>query len=327
MDKSTATETSIIAPAPASPALMRALRHVMRPIVRLMIRHGVVMQTFNDIAKSVFTEMAEREIIANGENATDSRITLLTGIHRAEVKRLREAGFDAFMLSPTLSTGADVVTLWLTDRRFSSVQRVPNRLSVRKGDTGNGFSLLVRSINPELRPYQVLAEMTRLGVVEVIDDEAKLLLDSFVPQQGFDDKLEYFAENGHDHLAAAVENLASERPTRLEQSVSANALSSASVDELSTMARALWKLVMQQVVDRAVELEARDKNNVDGSIEGGSNETPKETPKARMNFGVYFYSDDSNEALSLGDNDRRLKSSEVTKNSNNKATTSPRKQK
>jgi Family of unknown function (DUF6502) len=274
---------AITAPTPASPALMRALRHVMRPIVRLMIRHGVVMQSFNDLAKSVFTEIAEREILANGEEATDSRITLMTGIHRAEVKRLRDAGFDAFMLSPTLSTGADVVTLWLTDRRFSA-NRVPRPLSVRKGDTGNTFSLLVRSVNPELRPFQVLAEMSRLGVVSVADHEAKLLLDSFVPQRGFDDKLEYFAENGHDHLAAAVQNLANERPALLEQSVSANALSAASVTELSTMARTLWKLVMQQIVDRAIELEAKD------AASGKAT--------SRMNFGVYFYNEGQNQVAS-----------------------------
>lgn len=274
--------TNVAAPAPANPALMRALRHVMRPIVRLMIRHGVVMQSFNDLAKSVFTEIAEREIIANGEEATDSRITLMTGIHRAEVKRLREAGFDAFMLSPTLSTGADVVTLWLTDRRFSA-NRIPKPLSVRKGEAGNTFSLLVRSVNPELRPFQVLAEMSRLGVVSVAGDEATLLLDSFVPQQGFDDKLEYFAENGHDHLAAAVQNLASERPASLEQSVSANALSAASVSELSTMARTLWKLVMQQIVDRAIELEAKDAASGEAT--------------SRMNFGVYFYDEEQSETV------------------------------
>lgn len=277
LDERNLTVPMTSAPAPADTALMRALRHVMRPIVRLMIRHGVVMQTFNDLAKSVYTEMAEREILANGEIATDSRVTLITGIHRAEVKRLRAEGFDAFMLSPTLSTGADVVTRWLTDRRFSSADRVPARLSVHKGDSGDTFSLLVKSVNAELRPFQVLAEMTRLGVVSVANNEATLLLDSFVPQKGFDDKLEYFAENGHDHLAAIVQNLASDRPATLEQSVSATMLSTESVNELSAMTRTLWKLVMQQVVERAVELEAKD--------------TAMGRATMRMNFGVYFYSE------------------------------------
>jgi hypothetical protein len=156
-----------------------------------------------------------------------------------------------------------------------------------------------------------------LGVVEVIDDEAKLLLDSFVPQQGFNDKLEYFAENGHDHLAAAVQNLASERPTTLEQSVSANALSPASVDELSMMARSLWKLVMQQVVERAVELEAKDKKSMaHGAV-------------SRMNFGVYFYSDNPAETHGSGDNKLPVENpvNKLPTKRNNGVTTSPRKKK
>jgi hypothetical protein len=178
-------------------------------------------------------------------------------------------------VSPILSTGADVVTRWLTDRRFLSARREPRSLSRRKGDTADSFSALVRSIDADLRPTAVLAEMVRFGIVQVDGEHVHLVVDSFVPQKGFDDQVQYLAENGHDHLAAAVHNLGAPNAPLLEQSISASELSAASAEELERTARRLWKLVMQQFMERAVELESRDK--LDGKT------------GARINFGTYFY--------------------------------------
>ncbi|MEO8101047.1 MAG: DUF6502 family protein [Betaproteobacteria bacterium] len=261
--------------ATTSSALIRSIRHVLRPIIRLMMRHGIVLQTFNQLIKSVYTEEAEKEITCLGGPATDLQISLMTGLHRKEVKRFREDGYDAFMLSPTLSTGADVVTRWLTDRRFLSARREPKSLSTRRGDTVDSFATLVRSIDTELRPSAVLAEMIRLGIVQADGERAQLVVDAFVPQQGFDDQVQYLAENGHDHLAAVVHNLGAPKAPMLEQSISATELSTPSAQELERIARSLWKLVMQQLMERAVELEARDK--LDGVAD------------TRINFGAYFY--------------------------------------
>lgn len=249
----------------------------MRPVIRLMMRHGIVLQTFNELLKSVYTEEAEKEIVAAGGTATDLQISLMTGIHRKEVKRFRDEGYDAFILSQTLCTGADVVTAWLTDRRFLSGRREPKPLTTRRGEAVDSFSTLVRAVDPELRPNAVLAEMVRLGVVKVDAEWVQLIVDAFVPQKGFDDKVQYLAENGHDFLATVVHNIAQPKKPLLEQSLSANALSAASAEELERTARNLWKLVMQQVMERAIELEARDRA-------AGQADT-------RINFGVYFYNE------------------------------------
>jgi hypothetical protein len=263
--------------AASSSALIRSIRHLMRPVIRLMMRHGIVLQTFQQLVKSVYTEEAEKAIRAGGGPVTDLQVSLMTGLHRKEVKRFREEGYETFLLSPMLSTGADVVTRWLTDRRFLTGRREPKALSTRKGDTVDSFATLVRSIDAELRPNAILAEMVRLGVVEVESERAHLIVDAFVPQKGFDDQVQYLAENGHDHLAAAVYNLGKPDSPMLEQSVSANELSAASAAELERTARGLWKLVMQQVMERAIELESRDRES--GAID------------TRVNFGAYFYNE------------------------------------
>ncbi len=244
-----------------------------------MMRHGIVLQSFQELIKSVYTEEAEKEIRNAGGPVTDLQISLMTGLHRKEVKRFREEGYDTFLMSPTLSTGADVVTKWLTDRRFQNARREPKALSIRKGEEGNGFAELVRSIDAELRPNAVLTEMARLGVVQVDGQFVQLMVDAFVPKHGFDDQVQYLAENGHDHLAAAVHNLSLPQSPMLEQSVSATELSAESADELELFARSQWKHVMQQLVERAMALEERDRA-------GGDTGT-------RINFGIYFYKESS----------------------------------
>ena len=261
--------------APTNSALIQSVRHVMRPIIRLMMRRGIILQTFQQLIKSVYTEEAEREIMARGGQPTDLQISLMTGLHRKEVKRFRDEGFATFIISPALSIGSDVVTHWLTDRRFLTSRREPKLLSTRKGSVGDSFAELVRSVDAELRPTAVLAEMVRIGVVKVANEQAHLIVDSFVPQKGFDALVQYLAENGHDHLAAMVHNLAQPEKPMLEQSVNVTELSAASAEDLERTVRNLWKLVMQQVMERAVELEAKDK--------------AEDSITTRINFGAYFY--------------------------------------
>jgi hypothetical protein len=263
----------------------------MRPIIRLMMRHGIVLQSFQELVKSVYTEEAEKEIRAGGTTVTDLQISLMTGLHRKEVKRFRDEGYDTFLMSPTLSTGADVVTRWLTDPRFQNARREPRALSIRKGEEGNGFAELVRSIYPELRPTSILNEMVRLGVVQVDEMEAHLTVDAFVPRHGFEAQIQYLAENGHDHLAAAVHNLSMPVAPMLEQSVSASELSAVSAGELEQFARSQWKHVMQQLVERALVLEARDKA-------GGDTGT-------RINFGIYLYKESQPDEPGPGSKQKR----------------------
>ena len=88
----------------AGSSLIRSIRHVMRPVIRLMMRHGIVLQSFQELVKSVYTEEAEKEIRTSGNPVTDLQISLMTGLHRKEVKRFREEGYETFLMSPTLST-------------------------------------------------------------------------------------------------------------------------------------------------------------------------------------------------------------------------------
>ena len=87
--------------------------------------------------------------------------------------------------------------------------------------------------------------------------------------------------NVSDHLSAGAHNLMQQNPPLLEQSVFADQLHQASVEQLQQLARQLWQQDFKTMVDEASRLCAIDE------VRGG---------RQRVRFGVYFYAEPMNNA-------------------------------
>lgn len=217
------------------PSMLSALRRVMRPLVRLMLRKGVTYTMFTDLLKEVFVDVAHREFRLNDTAPTDSRISLLTGVHRKDVRRLRNEGDTAIAALPdNITLGAQLVNVWTNTPPFCSAPgqaRALARLASVGGDCS--FDALVAKVSTDIRGRVVLDEWLRLGVVRLDEQDCvHLEAHAFVPQKGFDEKAAYFGHNLHDHACAAVHNLSGEGPPFFERSVHYDALSPASVEHL-----------------------------------------------------------------------------------------------
>ena len=73
-----------------SAALLATAQRAFWPLVKLLLHRGVGFQALAEALKNIFIRVAEAEFALEGKPATDSRISLLTGIHRRDVKRLRD---------------------------------------------------------------------------------------------------------------------------------------------------------------------------------------------------------------------------------------------
>jgi len=69
--------------------LDRMLRRVLRPLIAMLMRRGVGYIALRDLLKKIYVEEALRQQPAEA-SPTDSSVSLVTGINRREVKRLRE---------------------------------------------------------------------------------------------------------------------------------------------------------------------------------------------------------------------------------------------
>src|SRR5690606_39329351 len=71
------------------------LRVVLEPVVRLMLRMGITWREFAELAKSVFVDVATADFGIRGRPTNVSRVAILTGLDRRNVRKLREAASEA----------------------------------------------------------------------------------------------------------------------------------------------------------------------------------------------------------------------------------------
>jgi hypothetical protein len=94
-------------------AALACLRELMRPVVRLMVKSGVSWREFSRATKVSFVEVATDEFGIRGRPTNVARVSILTGIHRREVARLREV-LDAEAAAPPtyLNAAQRVLSAW-----------------------------------------------------------------------------------------------------------------------------------------------------------------------------------------------------------------------
>ncbi|MFQ5514085.1 MAG: DUF6502 family protein [Myxococcota bacterium] len=264
-------------PSLAPLALIRALRHLLRPLVRLLLAHRITHPFLSNLLKRVYVEVAEAELAGSSRPPTISQLSLLTGIHRKDVRRLREEPRDEYVPPPSVSLGARLVAQWMGSRPYCDARGRPRPLP-RSGGTPREPSLeqLVASVSTDIRPRAVLDEWLRLGVVEIDERErVRLVVEAFVPEKGFEEKAHYFGRNLHDHIAAGTHNLSGGRPPLLERSVYYGGLGEDSVQQLAELAERLGMQALRTVNRRALALQRRD--------------AAKTSTSRRMSFGIYFF--------------------------------------
>ena len=262
----------------ASARLIPAIHHVLQPLVRLLLATGFTYPWLADQLKGIFVDVTDRHFRLDGKRQTDSRVSLLTGVHRKDVRRLRDDGRTVEPKMPrAVSLGAELVARWVSTPAYLDEEGLPKPLARRASQGGEqSFDALVASVNNDIRARAVLDEWVNLGVA-LVDDQDRVILntDAFVPTRGFDEKIFYFQQNVHDHLATAVDNVLDREPPRLERSVHYDELTPASVAELERMAKRLGMQALTTLNRKAAELAKRDAGQTDAH--------------ERMNFGIYFH--------------------------------------
>ncbi len=266
-----------------SAALVRALRRVLRPLVKLMLARGMTFSYVAELLKTLLVEVADKDFRIGAKAPTDSRVSLVTGVHRKDVSRLRHAlNSRAETVPSVVSLGAQLVAVWMGSPRYLDEEGRPQPLPRFVSEGGElSFEALVASVNNnDIRSRVVLDEWMRLGVVH-FDDQRRVCLNAqaFVPTEGSDEKAFYLGHNLHDHAAAAAHNLLGGQPAFLERSVHYDALSPLSIQLLAKQSEEFGMKALLALNKSALAAE--------------TNDTTATTPRQRMTFGIYFYHEPS----------------------------------
>jgi hypothetical protein len=285
--------TDPISPTPAEQAL-NEVAVMLAPLVRWLLAQGIPLTALVRTLRGVYLSEAHDDLGRRGRRVTDSALSVLTGVHRKEVRAFMESRHEptglsvASRLAPT--PAAALFTQWITDPAYRAVGEGEAVRGVRRELPRHGpapsFEALARDASRDVHPRTLLEELERLGLVAVQLDRVLLLSDRFVPPVHDPVAVQTMAVNVADHIAAAVHNLQADQPEQrvLEQSVFADGLSAASAEHLGEIARQLWGVALEGMVREAracIEQDAaRGIEPTSGLLEERN---------ARVRFGVYYH--------------------------------------
>lgn len=162
--------------------LHSALRVMMKPIIRILLRNGVTFKEFSGLCKSIYVETAAEEYGIRGRATNISRISVLTGIDRKEVKRIKDL-LNSNDLAQTTQQSQDritrLLTAWHHEELFIDADGKPLILPVEDGE--NSFYALSKQFGGDVPAQTLLKELLRLGLVKMHDEGVEVLQRYYFP--------------------------------------------------------------------------------------------------------------------------------------------------
>jgi Family of unknown function (DUF6502) len=179
--------------------LLAAYRRLLRPLIRILIRNGIVFEEFQEVARRTYVDVALNDTQTDGQEAIDlGQVAALTGLASEEVMAIQERGLKE-RLDTNLNRASSALFGWHTDADFSGPYGVPLELRL-DADRGTDFRELVRRfIGDAGMADELLGELIEAGaVVETEQGWFKAVSRTFIPSIS--------VPSGMEHLARSVED-------------------------------------------------------------------------------------------------------------------------
>lgn len=171
-------------------ALSLAIYKLLKPLIRVLLRHGVPFSGLAEIAKRAYVEVASKEFAVPGKRQSNSRIAILTGLTRKEIQRLlNQHNLNEDQESVNrYNRAARVVYGWVHNEAYSG--KTSNEKSRASKLSPEQFNQLVKEYSGDVPPRAILDELLRVGVVRLQDNgEICLLARAYIPTRSAADKL------------------------------------------------------------------------------------------------------------------------------------------
>lgn len=278
-------------PAEGPSPLAGPLASLLRPLVRLAMQSGIPFPMLAELLRGLYVEVATRELLKGPGAPTASRISLMTGVHRKEIRRQREAAVGSEAAPAAVTIASQLIARWLGLASTTDADGRPLALTLRgRSRHRPSFEALVRAITTDVRPRAVLDDLESHGLI-VHEPDGRVRLDTaaFLPRPGRAEQLFYLGRNLRDHIAAAAANVTApgEAAPFLERSVHYDQLTAEAAARLVAAGR---KAAEQFLIDfnRAAlaEAEASDVTAARARL----------TRRSRINLGLYLFHEDEPEA-------------------------------
>ena len=262
-------------------AAFASVRLCMRPIARLLLRCGVTWKELAELCKLVYVDVASADYGKRGRPANSSRVAIMTGLSRREVKRikdlLRETAEQGFASIERINHATRVLSGWYQDPDFVDAQGKP-RLLALDGDAG--FDGLLKRYAPDIPQTAMIKELKAVGAVRAMPSgKLRALTRYFMPGTLAIDGVVRSGSVLHDIAATVAYNQlrAADEPSRFERRATnvhvRRGLRRAFQGYLEQRAMAFLEDVDRWLSDHEVKKKTKDKTD-------------------RLGVGVYLITDD-----------------------------------
>ena len=258
-----------------------ALATLLRPLVRILLRHGIPCDVLSAVARQMYVRVASEEFLLPGKKKqSTSRVSILTGLSRKEVRRIQSsADVKDQEAKDHYNRAARVITGWVRDKEFHDKAGAPLALPLE--GTKASFGELVRRYSGDLLVRALLDELLRVGAVRrTKDGRLRLQARFYVPEQGETEKLHILGTDTADLIATIAHNLNRQSTARYQRKVMYDNVPVEAVQEFQRRSADQAQAFLEHI-DRWLSQRDRD---VNPAVSG--------TGRKRVGIGVYYFEDD-----------------------------------
>ena len=194
--------------------LRSACRALLRPIASVVLKCGMTWREFSELSKSVFVSVATDEFGIRGRPTNISRVSILTGISRKEVKRQRDLLDEAEVPVPPKTTDATrLLSGWHQDPDYTDKDGEP--LPLAADGTNPSFQTLFSTYGGDTPEQTLSRELLKAGSIEQ-DSQGRYVAKRryHMPVEMDPGGIRFFGTNLFDHANTLCKNVTGDNELR-----------------------------------------------------------------------------------------------------------------
>jgi len=260
---------------------------LLRPIVRMLLRHGISHSEFVEISKRAYVDVAYSEFKIPGRKKTVSRAAVITGLSRKEVLRLTMQEDVELPRKGSINRANKVINGWLTNKEFLDQENNPLVMELI-GDRAS-FSSLVKQYSGDITARAVLDELIRVGSAEkVADQKVKLLTKGYLPNNDEAEKIRIMGNCSSDFLNTIDHNISSNtEDLYFQRQVAYSHLPESAIPKFRELSHKKSTELLVELNHWLAERDVIANPDAEGAGE------------VRAGLGIYYFEDEKNENMEV----------------------------
>ncbi len=254
---------------------------LLRPLVRILLRYGISFGEFAEMARWVFVDIADNDFSIDRRKQTISRISVITGLNRKDVTRLKKINIhDDKEPSAGINRAGRVISGWVRDKIFHDAKGAPAVLAME--GKKKSFTALVKKYSGDMPVRAVLDELIRIDAVRKnADNTVNLLTKAYIPKNVDTEKISILGSDGADLISTIDHNL------------------DAQLDDPFFQRKVIYDNIPAEAVAPFREISSAEGQHLleklDAILAGHDrdyNPASKGTGRKRLGVGIYYFEED-----------------------------------